>query len=220
MAALKLNRGLQENATVIVNTTDSPDEVRDQLQLHSGRIICVDAEMIASETGSRLNMPMMALVARALDFPTDVVEDVIEKQWPDAKDANTKAFEMAYEDIHEKTFEADGKYDLEPASAVARGQLGYANMLNGGAIDNLTHSTVNRNNQVAGYGFVPEFDSDACTGCAVCMTVCSDPGGIIWKDGKVVGIDYAFCKGCMRCVEVCPATKKGQALHLPEAAKE
>jgi Pyruvate/2-oxoacid:ferredoxin oxidoreductase delta subunit len=28
------------------------------------------------------------------------------------------------------------------------------------------------------------------------------------------GIDERFCKGCMRCVEVCPSTKKGKALVL------
>ena len=215
MAALKLNRGLLADATVIVNTTDSPAEVRKVLKLNSGKIICVDAETIATETRSRLNMPMMALVARVLGFPADVVERAIEKTWPYAKEANLAAFEAANTDIQEETFAASDEYPLEPPATVARGQIGYANMLNGGAIDALTHSTVNRNNQIAGYGFVPEFDASACTGCAVCMTVCSDPGGIIWKDGKVIGIDYAFCKGCMRCVEVCPATKKGKALSSP-----
>jgi Pyruvate/2-oxoacid:ferredoxin oxidoreductase delta subunit len=42
--------------------------------------------------------------------------------------------------------------------------------------------------------------------------VCSDPGGLLWKEGRMVGIDDRFCKGCMRCVEVCPETKKGKAL--------
>ena len=218
MAALKLNRGLQENATVIVNTTESPAEIRKQLKLNSGRIICIDAETITNETHSRLNMPMMALVARALGFPSDVVEEAIVKAWPFAKEANIAAFEAANDGVQEETFAAAEEYPLEPAALVARGQIGYENMLNGGAINALTHSTVNRNNQVAGYGFVPEFDASACTGCAVCMTVCSDPGGIVWKDGKVIGIDYAFCKGCMRCVEVCPSTKKGHALHRPAGA--
>jgi Pyruvate/2-oxoacid:ferredoxin oxidoreductase delta subunit len=30
----------------------------------------------------------------------------------------------------------------------------------------------------------------------------------------MVGIDERFCKGCMRCVEVCPETKKGKALTM------
>ena len=219
MAALKLNRGLQENATVIVNTTDTPAEVRKELKLHSGRIICLDAETIANETRSRLNMPMMALIARALSFPADVVEEFIAKAWPYAKEANLAAFEAANKGVQEETFEASDEYQLEPPAAVARGQIGYANMLNGGAIDALTHSTTKRNNQISGYGLVPQLDPEACTGCAICMTVCSDPGAIVWKGGKVVQIDYAFCKGCMRCVQICPTTKKGKALQSPVADK-
>ena len=215
---LQLNRGLQANATVIVNTTQSPDEVRNRLKLNSGRIICIDAETIAEETRSRLNMPMMALVARALSFPTEVVQEAIKAAWPYVAERNIAAFRAANEGVTEKTFAATPQYPLAPPSDVVRGQVGYLNMLNGGAINALHHSTVGRNNQVAGYGFVPQLDPSACSGCAICMTVCSDPGGLIWKDGKLAAIDLAFCKGCMRCVEVCPSTKKGKALTLPAVA--
>jgi len=215
---LQLNRGLQNDATVIVNSTQSPEEIRDRLKLHSGTIICVDAESIAKEANSRLNMPMMALVARSLKFPVDVAEQAIAKAWPYAKEANLAAFRASQKEITEKIFAPRQDYPLAPPSTVARGQIGYLNMLNGGAINALYHSTVNRNNQVSGYGFVPQFDLNACTGCALCITVCSDPGALIWKDGKVVGLDYAFCKGCMRCIEVCPEGKKGKALRRPELA--
>jgi pyruvate ferredoxin oxidoreductase gamma subunit len=215
--SLQLNRGLQANATVIVNTTESPDTIREQLKLNSGTIICVDAERISDDSKSRLNMPMMALVARSIGIPSDVVADIVAKQWPFVKDANLSAFNAAYDAIVEKTYEPRDDFPLVAPSTVTRGQIGYKNMLNGGAINALFHSTTNRNNQVAGYGFVPEFNPESCTGCAICMSVCSDPGGLIWKDGKVTGVDYAFCKGCMRCVEVCPQTKKGKALTRPEA---
>jgi len=216
---LQLNRGLQKDATVIVNTTESPDQIRDRLKLHSGTIICVDAETIAGETNSRLNMPMMALICRALKFPEDVVQEAIKKAWPYVAEANIAAFKRAYEGVAEKSFTPRADYPLAPPSTVARGQIGYENMLNGGAIDALYHTTVNRNNQVSGYGFVPEFNPEACSGCAICLTVCSDPGGLIWKDGKLAGIDYAFCKGCMRCVEVCPTSKRGKALTRPAIAE-
>jgi pyruvate ferredoxin oxidoreductase gamma subunit len=211
---LKMNRGLQENATVIVNTTQTPDEIRETLQLQSGTIICFDAAKIADETNSRLNMPMMAMLCKVLNFPDDVVINMIENTWPRAKEANVAAYKAATSQFTKKEYAADGKYELV-APSIDRGQLGYLNMLNGGAIDALTHSTANRDNRIAGYGFVPVFNPEACIGCAICMTVCSDPGGIIWKNGKVVGVDTAFCKGCMRCVEVCPTTKKGKALALP-----
>lgn len=217
ITSLQLNRGLQDNATVIVNTQETPDAIREQLKLHSGTIITVDAETIAEDAHSRLNMPMVALVARVLGFPEEVLAGAVEKQWPFAAKANLAAFNAAYDNIAQKSFEVREDFPLVPPGSVARGKIGYLNMINGGSINALQHSTVNRNNQIAGYGFVPEFNVDACTGCAICMTVCSDPGGLIWKDGKVAGVDYAFCKGCMRCVEVCPESKYGKALVLPEA---
>jgi pyruvate ferredoxin oxidoreductase gamma subunit len=90
-------------------------------------------------------------------------------------------------------------------------------MLNGGTIDALTHSTLNRDNRIAGRGHVPRFDAAACNSCGICLTVCSDPGGLLWREGRMLGIDEKFCKGCMRCVEVCPDTKKGKALTFDYA---
>ncbi|HDS73904.1 MAG TPA: hypothetical protein ENN56_00035, partial [Firmicutes bacterium] len=146
ITALHLNRGLQDNATVIVNTTETPDQIREKLKLHSGTILTVDAEMIAEESHSRLNMPMMALIARVLGFPSEILAQQVEKQWPFAAKANLAAFNAAYDKILEKKFEARDDFPLVPPGSVTRGEIGYTNMLNGGAINALDHSTVNRNN--------------------------------------------------------------------------
>lgn len=47
----------------------------------------------------------------------------------------------------------------------------------------------------------PIIDSDKCIGCYQCYLYC--PEGVIFKTGKKVNIDYAFCKGCGICVRVC-----------------
>ena len=211
---LGLNKGLQKNATVIVNTNQSPEEIRKEIQLHSGTIICLDAKQIAAKTNSRLNMPMMALIAKVMGFPDDAVIKAISETWPRAQKQNLDAYKEATQIFTKEYFADDNQFELIPHT-FARGEVGYLNMIEGGAVSALTHCTANRDNRITGYGFVPKFEPEACTGCAICMSVCSDPGGIIWKKGKVVGIDTAFCKGCMRCVEVCPASKKGKALQLP-----
>jgi pyruvate ferredoxin oxidoreductase gamma subunit len=216
---LGLNKGLHKNATVIANTKQSPEEIRKEIKLHSGTIICLDAQGIASKTGSRLNVPMMAIIAKVLGFPEEKIVEVISETWPRALKANIAAFREATQINTSQHFPEDGLYELVPPS-MTRGQIGYLNMLDGGTIDALYHSTINRDNRISGYGFVPEFQPEACTGCAICMSVCSDPGGIIWKNGKVIGIDTAFCKGCMRCVEVCPESKRGKALQLPSEMVE
>ncbi len=212
---LNLFRGLQSDATCIVNTTHSPAEMRALLRLVSGRVVCLDAARIARETSSRLNMPLLAALCHELRFPDDEVKAIIAKQWPRAATANLAAYDRALHDARTDAFAADGRFDPHPPATV-RGPIGWLNMLNGGTIDALTHSTRGRDNRIAAQGRVPQFTPAACNSCGICLTVCSDPGGLLWVDGKMNGIDTAFCKGCMRCVEVCPTSKKGHALEEPE----
>ncbi len=207
---LELNRGLQAGATCIVNTSRTPEDIRNELRLHDGHVVCVEATRIAYANRSRLNMPLVAVLAKELGFPLEELKRRIATKWPRVAEKNLAAFNEAIGKASHAAFEAN-RYPLVSA-AVKRGPIGWRNMLNGGAIDALTHSTVGRDNRLAGRGNVPEFHPESCTSCGICLTVCSDPGGLLWKDGKMQGIDERFCKGCMRCVEVCPETKKGKAL--------
>lgn len=211
---LGLRRGLQPGATCIVNTTRSPEEMRRELQLPHGRIVCIDATRIAHEAGSRLNMPLLATLCHELRLPDEQVRELVAKQWPRAAESNVSAYTGALEGAVSATFDDDGEYTWAPP-AISRGPIGWRNMLNGGAIDALTHTTAGRDNRVAARGRVPVFSEQSCNSCGLCLTVCSDPGGLLWREGRMVGIDPAFCKGCMRCVEVCPTTKKGHALAQP-----
>ncbi len=44
---------------------------------------------------------------------------------------------------------------------------------------------------------------DKCTDCLQCWIMCPD-GSITVENGKVVGIDYDYCKGCGICAKICP----------------
>ncbi len=215
---LEIGKGLQLDGTAIVNTTRSPEEMREMLEVTSGEIDCVDATRIAAETGSRLNMPMLALLRDALNFPAEIVAEAVAHTWPKAEKQNLAAFRAAVDRAKSDRFIDDGRFVPKPYM-VKRGPVGYLNMLNGGAIDALTHSSVGRDNRIAGRGRVPVFKPGECTSCGICLTVCSDPGGLQWRNGKLVGIDEAFCKGCMRCIEVCPLAEKGKALLRPEPSE-
>jgi pyruvate ferredoxin oxidoreductase gamma subunit len=207
---LQLNRGLQAHATCIVNTSRSPEDIRDELRLHDGKVVCVDATRIAFANQSRLNMPLLAVLADELVFPVDLLKSRIGSKWPRVAARNLAAFDEALGSAVSANFSPNG-HPLVPPS-VTRGPVGWSNMLNGGTIDALTHSTIGRDNRLAGRGNIPDFHPESCTSCGICLTVCSDPGGLIWKDGKMQGVDERFCKGCMRCVEVCPETERGKAL--------
>jgi pyruvate ferredoxin oxidoreductase gamma subunit len=213
---LDLGGGLASRAVCIVNSTKPPEKIRRMLGLASGKIICLDATKIAFESKSRLNMPLFAALCHELGFSDQMVKDVIAKQWPRAAASNLAAYSAALAGSTPQSFEAHHEFAVR-SPALTRGPIGWGATLNGGTIDALTHSTINRDNRIAGRGHVPRFDAAACNSCGICLTVCSDPGGLLWREGRMLGIEETFCKGCMRCVEVCPDTKKGHALAFDYA---
>lgn len=216
---LELWRGLHPDATVIINTKKSPQNVRNIIRLHSGKIFTLDATHIAKETKSRLNMPMIAMLCYVMNFPQPKAKAVITDTWPRVKEENLAAFDSAIKMSSCDEFKDDGKYPLLPPKSIAY-EIGYLNMLNGGAIDALTHSMCGRKSLLAGKVLIPSYNIEFCTGCALCMVTCPDPGALVWKDGKVLAIDINYCKGCLRCVEVCPPSKKGKALTSPSIEME
>ena len=48
----------------------------------------------------------------------------------------------------------------------------------------------------------PIANENTCIGCWQCYLCC--PDGVIFKSGKVIDIDYDFCKGCGICARICP----------------
>jgi pyruvate ferredoxin oxidoreductase gamma subunit len=59
---------------------------------------------------------------------------------------------------------------------------------------------------------MPLLNLEQCIHCGVCDLVCPDYC-LAWGDGAadgryermLKGIDYHYCKGCLRCVESCPS---------------
>ena len=161
-------------------------------------------------------MPMMAMLAHVLNFPEEAVVRRSKRPGRAPSSRTSPPTRSRGGRVLSKTFAADGKYALVAPEEV-RGAIGYDNMLDGGAIDALTSSTIGRNNAYARSNPPPVFDRDVCIDCAKCFTVCADPGAIVWKDGKMAGIDLTYCKACMRCVARLPDDEKRQgAARSPE----
>ena len=64
-------------------------------------------------------------------------------------------------------------------------------------------------------GFVPVLDDAECVHCGMCDIVCPDQC-FVWRQEtdeadeslvtvRLEGIDYHYCKGCMRCIDSCPS---------------
>ena len=56
---------------------------------------------------------------------------------------------------------------------------------------------------------------DKCIHCLQCWIYCPDTA-ILVKDGKVVGVDYKYCKGCSICEKVCPVKDKAIKMEREE----
>ncbi|HEY5896078.1 MAG TPA: 2-oxoacid:acceptor oxidoreductase family protein [Burkholderiales bacterium] len=75
-------------------------------------------------------------------------------------------------------------------------------------------------------GFLPAFNRERCIHCAMCEMVCPDLC-LVWEEGEkggrfqreLTGVDYRYCKGCLRCVETCPASAMLKKAETPGVAE-
>lgn len=206
--------GVDENTKVVVNTDENPDFIRERLKMYAGTLYCVDALKLARENKTRINMVMLGAIAKASEFIPlekliDVVTDTIGKKYPNALEGNINGLKAGYENLTVKEYKPDNKYPYEEYSEIER-EWGYKNAPLGG-VNPVFGSTVSNDLTASREGAVPIFDMEKCIHCGLCDTTCPDmvyqftEGEYKGKRTMVnLGPDYHHCKGCMRCVEVCP----------------
>ena len=211
---LPVTAGVDENCTVIVNTNESPDETRDYLKLYAGTVCCIDALELAIETKSRVNMVMLGAIAKASGFiPLDAVKrlvsDTLGKKYPVLLQNNLDGIEKGYNNLVIKNFKPNGKHERVPYKET-KSKWGYKNAPLGG-INTQFGSTVSNDLSASREGYIPLFIEEKCIHCGLCDSTCPD---MVFqfiqsevKGKKTVlnrGLDYHHCKGCLRCVEICP----------------
>ena len=206
--------GVNEETVVVVNTDRTPEEMRHLLQLSGGRVITVDAAGIARAQKSRLNMVMLGAAAHAMGFvplaaAEALVRDSVGKKYPMLLEGNLAGLRAGYHECKERFFENDGIY-RSAACHKKEGGLGYENAPIGG-INPWYGSTVSNDVSAAREGFLPLFSPEKCIHCGLCDSTCPDMvfqflrGAFRGKEAMVnKGLDYRHCKGCLRCVDVCP----------------
>jgi pyruvate ferredoxin oxidoreductase gamma subunit len=93
---------------------------------------------------------------------------------------------------------------------LVKSKWGYKNAPKGG-INPVMGSTVTNDLSAVRCGEVPLYLPEKCIHCGLCDTTCPDmvfrfePGEYNKKRQMVnCGLDYHHCKGCLRCVDVCP----------------
>lgn len=91
--------GLKPEGTLVVNTTRSPQEIRDKFGFKGGKVVTVDASTIAMEVMGRpfYNMPTMAAAVEATQVVNidTVIKEVQERYPGKVGDLNKAAIERA-----------------------------------------------------------------------------------------------------------------------------
>lgn len=208
--------GLVKDGTVIVNCEMTPQEVIDYFDLPGGHIYVLDCAKIVLEEKVRINTVMMGAVTSASKFidpdcTKKAISNALKKFGQQTIDANIRGFERA---MNEMTYEhfpwPDDIADIPVADAPQK--IGYMNAPMGGAILD-TGNTVTRDVSGSRSGMIPVFHEEKCTHCGFCEIACPDfsfifEPGTDKKGNETMfnrGIDYKFCKGCLKCVQVCPS---------------
>ncbi len=211
---LPVTAGVGEGCVLVVNTDAAPQAIREELRLYGGTVCCVDALGLALQSKSRVNMVMLGAIAKASGFiPLEAVKalvaDTLGKKYPAMLENNLKGIEQGYDGVQSQHFPPDGRYEPIPYREL-RSRWGYENAPLGGANPHFG-STVSNDLSPSREGFIPLFLPEKCIHCGLCDTTCPDmvfqflQGEYRGRPTMMNrGLDYHHCKGCLRCVEVCP----------------
>lgn len=177
------------------------------------KVIRVDAQTIAMEEKSRPNAVLLGTLAAALPFldrqaMLDTLEATFAGRHQDAVAANERAFTRGAKEL--EVIENIGRAEGDLPALSSNPLWGYRTAPIGGVLPT-PGNTAHNDLQTSRNGWMPVLDRDKCIDCGMCDMVCPDLC-LVWSthtDGegkptvKLDGIDYQYCKGCMRCVETC-----------------
>jgi pyruvate ferredoxin oxidoreductase gamma subunit len=210
LSSQPVTTGLPSTGTLIVNTCSTPDAVRDVLGMKDGTIAVLDALGIAVEEGARPNMAMLGAVVRACPFidpgaVRETMRDAFARRYPHLVDANTATFDRGYAELRRQTYRS-ARAEEQGVPRRAAPSFGYLEAPVGGVILDPGNS-IAKNMTTSRIGLVPALDLEACVHCGICDIVCPDLC-FVWEAAddavRLKGIDYHYCKGCMRCTAACP----------------
>lgn len=205
---------------MIVNTSETAYGLAENYPWLSGEIYFLDGISIAMQTKSRMNMIMLGAMFKALeneeilqgqnlmDVGRRMVEEIIGKKYPDLLEVNFKGLMAGYALVEKVTM---GKKNVpEPGEQREKLVWGYENAPIGG-VNPLAGSMASNDLSPSRSGYMPLFDESKCIHCGLCDSTCPDmvfqfkKGEYRGKERMMNrGLDYHYCKGCLRCVDVCP----------------
>jgi len=224
-----ITSGLYPDSVVVANSPDSIDQVREKAKLASGTLGVIDALAIAVAENTRINTAMLGAIVRASGFihpevVRETIADSFKEKYPQLVEPNLRTFDRGYNEIELQEFPLDGRFEATPYQRFVPA-LGYANAPIGGAIIN-PGNTIHKDLSASRQGIYPFYWRDRCIDCGLCTMTCPDYV-FVWEQDvdskgrpamKLKGPNYQYCKGCLKCVVICPVEALTLECERPEFA--
>lgn len=185
---------------------------------------------------------------KSLEAGEQICKDTLGKKYPDALQGNLAGLRRGYEEVRrlewtmpkspmvtmatEESNSVDDTAGGKSESVKARKtdgnnqEWGYENAPMGG-INPRFGSTVVSDLSPSRQGYIPLFIQERCINCGLCHSTCPDMVFQFakgeYKGRKMMvnqGLDYYHCKGCLRCVDVCPVNALVRGVESEHPDKE
>ena len=220
--------GLRKDGTFIYNAPSGSVPEHLAALPRTARVIRVDALGIAVKEQSRPNAVLLGTLCAAFPFlDTGQVLAAFSEEFagrhPEAVTSNERAFRCGATEF--ETLAGVGRAKGDLPIAPSEPAWGYETQPAGGLIPEPGNSIWN-DLSASRTGWIPVLERAKCIHCGVCDLVCPDLC-MVWHNGaddsalerELIGLDYHYCKGCLRCVESCPTGALTREAETPGLAE-
>ncbi len=220
-------KGCDEN-TAIILALEPGQEFAESVT--GSQIYGLEAQRIAMETGSRINVVMLGATLKIMGMADTSVgqmicKDTLGKKYPDALKANLEGLRRGYDEVRAISA-CKNAAPVSKEVSQEQPEWGYKTAPIGG-INPRIGSTVIADLSPSRQGYIPLFIKEKCINCGLCHSACPDMVFQFKKgeyNGKEMmvnqGLDYYHCKGCLRCVDVCPVNALVRTVEAEHPVKE
>lgn len=231
-------KGCSEETRVILAVEEGQDEnlfktLSSMLnKTNIEEVYAIKAQKIAMETHSRINVVMLGAALKIIGVEDTgvgekICEETLGKKYPDALKNNIEGIRRGFKELEVLSCVKEGMSgNTVQQKEVGNPHWGYDNAPIGG-INPRFGSTVIADLSPSRQGYIPLFIKDRCINCGLCHTACPDmvfqfvKGEYKGKEMMVnQGLDYYHCKGCLRCVDVCPVNALVRGVEAEHPVKE
>lgn len=235
--------GCKEDTDVII-ALEAGQEMADKIPVNIKNCYVLPAQRIAMETHSRINVVMLGATAKVMGFAglddvKKICRDTLGKKYPDALQGNLEGIERGYKEValinggkgepgraEKNKAEIEKRGEEKESAKSGSNEWGYDTAPLGG-INPRFGSTVVADLSPSRQGYIPVFIKERCINCGLCDSTCPDmvfqfaKGEYKGREMMVnQGLDYYHCKGCLRCVEVCPVNALVKGLEAEHKDKD